>query len=398
MILSHKIQLNPNKKQEQYLQQCVGVSRFVYNWGLSEWKKQYKQELKVSGFNLCKQFNTIKKEQYPWVYNYPKDVNQHPFSNLQNAFNRFFKKQNSYPKFKKKGKHDSFYISNSVVKLKGKYIILSKTMKIKMFEELRFDGKIMSCTISRTADKWFASIAVDIGDYSKERISNNELGIDMGIKNYISCSNGDVIKPLKTLRDSLKKLKRLSRQHSKKQNDSNNKNKSKIKLSRFYYKISCIRKDYINKLTTKLCSENQTIIIENLNIKGLNKNRHLSFSFNDASFGEFVRQLEYKSKIFNSNIIKVGRFFASSKICSNCGCIKDDLKLSDRTYKCLECGFEIDRDFNASLNILNEGRVLMTNEEFKSVDKKALVTYNKVMKLYLDEAEINNKHLLIGVK
>jgi len=377
MILSHKIRIYPNKEQEIILIKSCGIARFTYNWGLSEWKKQYEEGKKPNGRKLCKQFNTIKKERYSWVYECPKDANQHAFINLQNGFNRFFKKISKFPKFKKKGQNDSFYVSNDRFRFLDNSIKLPRIGKVKVSENLRFEGKIISGTISRVADMWFISISVEIEDYEKQRDFDNCIGIDLGIKDFIITSNGYKSGRLNPLKRNLKKLQKLSRKHSRKKKGSKNRNKARIKLARLHYKIACKRKDAIHKVTTQLCKENQFIAIEDLNVKGMIKNHKLSRSITDTGFGEFRRQLEYKCKIWGNKIVEISRFFPSSKMCSNCGCLKQDLKLSDRIYKCEHCGFIIDRDLNASINILNEGlRILMANEELTPMDMKAMAEGN----------------------
>ncbi len=377
MILSHKIRIYPTKKQEILLIKSCGVARFAYNWGLAEWKKQYENGEKPNGNKLKKQFNSIKKSEFTWVYECPKDANQKPFIDLQNSFTRFFKKISGFPKFKKKGQRDSFYISNDQFSIKSGIVKLPRIGNVKISESLRFDGKIMSATISRTADMWFISISVEIKDYQRERIFDNKIGIDLGIKDFIITSNGNKSGRLNPLKQNLKKLRKLSRRHSRKKKGSKNRNKSRIKLAKLHYKITCKRKDSIHKVTNQLCKENQFIAIEDLNVKGMIKNRKLSRSITDVGWAKFRRQLGYKSLIYNNIIIVINRFFPSSKQCSNCGCLKDDLKLSDRIYKCEHCGYIIDRDINASINILNEGlRILMANEEFTSVDMKAMTEGN----------------------
>jgi len=371
--LSHKIRIYPTEEQERVLVCSCGVARFAYNWGLAEWKKQYEEGSKPNANLLKKQFNSIKREQFPWMYDCPKDANQQAFTDLGSAFQRFFKKQGKYPRFKKKGVRDSFYVSNDKFSFCGDYVKLPKIGKVRAAEQLRFTGKINSGTVSRIADKWFISISVDVGDYIKPRVSDAVVGVDLGVKSFVTTSGGVQTDASAFLKCDLKRLRRLSKGHSRKVRGSNNRRKSALRLARLHYKVKCKRSDYIHKLTTRLCSENQAIIVEDLNVRGMLKNRKLSRSIADAGFGEFRRQLEYKCKVYGSCLVKVGRFFPSSKQCSNCGCIKVDLKLSDRVYVCEHCGFVKDRDVNAALNLLGEGlRILVANEEFTLVDKEAL--------------------------
>ncbi len=388
VILSHKIRIYPNKEQEQALIRACGCARFAYNWAKSEWERQYKAGEKPTMFKIKKLWNSIKKEQFPWIYESPKDANIQAIINLGLAFKNFFKKQEKYPKFKKKGINDSFYLSNDNFRVEDKGLFPPKGIGIvKCAEPLRFIGKIMSGTISRTADKWFISIAVDMPDYHKERTGNGNIGIDLGINSLITSSDGIKIIGFSPLKDNLKRLKRLSRQHSRKQKGSNNRRKSTLKLARLHYKITCQRKDVINKITNRLCRENQSVTIENLNVKGMVKNKKLARSISDCSWGEIRRQLEYKAKIYGTEILIADRFFPSSKICSNCGCIRKELKLSERNFKCPDCGFELDRDINAARNLNTLGY-----REFQACGSESSGRNSNIStKLCRDEAGICSK-------
>jgi len=355
MILSHKIQLLPNKGQTIELLKACGCARFAYNWGLAEWTKQYKEGLKPKAKDIKKKFNKIKGEEFPWIYESPKDANQQPFSNLDTAFQKFFKKTAKYPTFKKKGQRDSFYVSNDKVSLSSKHIKLPLIGQINLSEKLRFDGKIQYVVISRTADKWFASIAVDVGSYSKQRMLNEHIGVDLGLKAFATTSAGKVFIAPKPLADKLKKLARLQRRLNRRTKGSKNRFKTKSKIARIFYTISSIRKDFLNKTTTSLCRENQSIVIEDLNVHGMLKNSRLARSISDMGWYEFRRQLAYKSQIFGTDLIIAPRFYPSSKTCSRCGYIKESLKLSERIFVCESCGASIDRDYNAAANLRTLG-------------------------------------------
>lgn len=351
MILSHKIAIDPTKKQRQYFIQACGTARFVYNHALEEWNKQSENGIKPNAREIKKQFNAIKYQQYPWLKDIHRDAHSQPFANLQKAFQSFAKGTSEEPTFHKKGKRDSFYLANDVFLIKGKKARLPKIGWIKLREELRFKGKIMSGTVSREADRWFLSVSVDMGEYKKQRTSDNIVGIDLGISSLATLSTGEKIEGSKPLKRALKKLRRLSRQHSKKKKGSNNRKKSVMKLSRLHARIKHIRQDSLHKLTTRICRENQAVVIEDLAVKNMVKNRKLSRAISDMGWGTFRRQLEYKSLIYDSLLIIADRWFPSSKMCSRCGCIKKDLKLSDRIFKCDNCGLEIDRDENSAINL-----------------------------------------------
>ena len=353
MILSHKIRLNPNKEQKQMLARATGCARFTYNWALAEWKKQYEAGEKPSALKLKKQFNSIKGQEFPWIYDSPKDANQHPFFNLQTAFNNFFKKKSNYPKFKKKYSNDSFYVSNDQFFIIDKIIKLPIIGRVKLSEKLRFNGKIMSGVVSRKADKWFISIAVEVDDYKKDRTLDKTIALDFGIKAFAVDQNGASYDAPKPLRNKLQKLKRYQRVYSRRKDGSQNKKKQRIKVAKIHKEISDLRADFTHKFTTQICRENQTIIIEDLNLKSWSK--MFGKSGIDGGVGEARRQLKYKSLIYNNNLVVIDKWAPTSKSCSNCGCYKSDLKLSDRVFRCVACGHEIDRDWNAAKNIFVSG-------------------------------------------
>ena len=361
MILSHRINLDPTAKQAEALLRACGCARFAWNWALAEWERQYKSGLRPNGNKLRAEFNKIKREQFPWIYKSPKDANQKPFTDLQKAFNRWFKsiKKNSgktrHPRFKCKNEHDSFYMSNDKIRIEDKLINLYGIGPIRLHEPLRFSGKIMSATVSREADRWFISIAVEMKGYHKDRIANGQIGIDLGLKTTIICSDGQRFDAPKPLKANLQRLRRLSRSHSRKQKGSNNRKKSQLRLSRLHARIKHIRLDWLHKITTKLCRENQTICLEDLNVKGMMTNKRLARAISDIGWYEFKRQIEYKSVIYDDQVGIVGRFLPTSKTCSVCGCKKDFLALSERVFRCEDCGAVIDRDDNASINIKTAG-------------------------------------------
>jgi putative transposase len=355
MILSHKIALDPTVKQRIALARACGVARFTWNWALAEWDKQYKTGKKPSAFALKAHWNKMKKKKFPWVYESPKDANQQPFTNLGTAFKRFFTKKAKHPVFKKKGERDRFYVSNDRLRVEGKRIVLPVIGAVRMTEPLRFEGKIIAATISRQADQWFVSIRVDIGDAKRQRTGNGEIGIDLGLKHALVCSDGQLFDAPKPLKENLKRLQRRSRQHSRKQKGSNNRKKSQRRLARLHARIQRIRYDWQHKVTTKLARENQTVCLEDLNVKGMMANRRRSRATQDIGLAEIRRQFEYKTFLYDGRTVVIDRWFPSSKKCSRCGAVKDFIALSERVFRCDRCGFEIDRDLNAARNIRTVG-------------------------------------------
>lgn len=398
LTISHKIELVPNNKAKTHFKKAFGCSRLAYNWGLAKWQEYYKQGVKKSHLELKKEFNAIKKEQYPFVYEVSKYATQQPFLNLNLAFNKFFKdlKQGkiSYPKFKKKRENfGSYYIGGDQVIIKdSKYLKVPNYGLVKMREMIRFNGKINSCTISQSGDKFYASfsILIDKNEYrakhKKPKQTNLALGIDIGLKRFLSLSNGLEInapKPLNKLnRLMIKRARQLSKKlHPKTKGEvlqgvkkSNNYQKTSIKLNKLHRKISNIRSDFLHKLTSSLVANIDYFCLEDLNVKGMMSNHKLAKSISDVSFYEFKRILEYKSAYNNKQIYQVDRFYPSSKICSSCGNIKDNLTLKDRVYICNECGLKIDRDYNASLNLLSQLKqhIGLVQSEFTPADLTAM--------------------------
>jgi putative transposase len=353
MILSHRIELRPTVNQRVAFVKACGVARYAYNWGLAEWKKQYAAGEKPNALALKKQWNQEKPE---WVYDSPKDANQTPFLHLRAAFQKVFKKTAGFPKFKRKGIHDSFSLNNDKFHINDRYARLPKIGSVKMRERLRFTGKIMSGTVSRDADRWFLSVAVDVGEnYRRERTGNAVVGVDLGITTAATLSTGEKIEGPKPLKKLLTILRRRSRQHSRKKKGSQNRRKSAMSLARLHRRIKCQRHDFLHKLTTRLCRENQTVVIEDLNVKGMMANHKLARAISDIGLSEFRRQVEYKSKLYDDELVEADRWFPSTKTCNRCGLV-NDIPLSQRVYKC-ECGHVEDRDVNAAKNLRDYPRL-----------------------------------------
>ena len=384
VIRGQIIELNPNNKQATYFKKACGVARFAYNWALAEWQKQYQEDkayresCEQSGLainedqlnipsegKLRKQLNAIKREQFPFMMEVTKCAPQIAIKQLGDAYKHFFKGESKYPQFRKKGKNDRFSLSNDLFKLKNKnnqhFIQIPKLGGVRMKEGLRFTGKIMSATISTRGEKWFVSINIELSEAIQPLPKTQQsVGLDLGITHLVTLSDGTKIQAPKPLKNYLKKLRRLNKSLSRKQKGSNNRAKAKAKLSRLYYRISNIRKDFLHKLTTKLIRKFDVICLEDLNVKGMIKNRRLSRAIHDLGFYELKRQLFYKANQFGKTVKSVERFFPSSKTCSCCGFKLEKLSLSVRKWTCEKCGAEHDRDINASINILNFANKVLT--------------------------------------
>ena len=398
IYIAHKIELLPNNKAKTHFRKAFGCARLSYNWGKDRWEYYYKQGIEKSYLDLKKEFNAIKKTQFPFVYEVSKYATEQPFFNLNRAFQKFFRDLEqgkvSYPKFKKKKANSgSYYIAGEQTVIKdGKYLKIPNLGLVKMREKLRFEGKITSVTISQRGDKFFASFNMQISreeyiqTHPKAKSNNLALGIDLGLKSFLSLSNGLEVKAPKPLDRLERLLVRRSRQLSKKQHAktkqealqgvkrSNNYQKASLKLNKLHRRIANIRGDFLHKTTSCLVKNVQYFCLEDLNVQGMMRNHRLAKSLADVSFYEFKRQLTYKAEYNDREIHQVDRFYPSSKLCSNCGSLKADLTLSDRVYSCDKCGAHLNRDYNASLNLLSQlkkhiGEVL---PEFTPADLTAL--------------------------
>jgi putative transposase len=354
---AHKIRLKPNNKQANHFAKACGVSRFAYNWGLAEWKKQYNAGGKPRAYDLVKRFNSIKRTKYPFVTEVTKCSPERAIKNLDSAFRNLFQSMRAgrkpeFPRFKRKGIKDSFYIASDLFRFNGKRVRIPKLGWVKMRESLRFKGKVMSATVSRTAGKWFISVHVEIETQAPIAIGPT-IGVDVGLKKLAVTSDGEVFDNPKALKRAEKRMRLLNKAVSRKKKDSNNRKKAAMKLARQHYRVSCIRKDAIHKATTAITKGCSAIGIEDLNVKGMLKNHKLAKALSDASIAEFLRQIECKAKWRGVIVVKADRFFPSSKTCSACSCVKWTFKLKTRIYHCNYCGFEADRDLNAAINLKN---------------------------------------------
>ena len=352
---AHKIKLYPTKNQKIFFAKSFGVARFSYNWALNKWEDYYNNGENPNAQKLVKHLNSIKKTEFPWMQETGKCCSQYAIHDLEDAYKRFRKGKSLIPKFKKKTEKDSFLAIENKEQFKQKdfKIWIPRLGWVKCAENLRFEGKINNVVISRNGDVFFASVNLVSNETPIVCENQATVGVDLGIKTLLTCSDGKVFENPKALKNNIKSLNRLQRGFSRKQKGSNNRKKQLLKLSKKHYKISCIRKNAIHQATSYLVNNYGKIVIETLKPKNMSKNRHISQSVLDASFGEISRQLAYKCLWNGVELVKANQWFASSKICSCCGNKKETLKLSVREYKCENCGLEIDRDLNAAINLAN---------------------------------------------
>lgn len=360
---AYKYRIYPNAEQRQKIAQHFGCTRFVYNWGLENKIRAYQQDRKtLSCFDLINRLKELKAEN-EWLKEVDSQSLQMALRDLDNAYTRFFREKKGFPKFhSKQNSRQSYQIPQRCL------ILDSKTVKIPKLGEVRakihrdFQGKAGTWTVSRTSTgKYFVSIVSDEKS-QKPRTSENTIGIDLGIKTYATCSNGEKIDNPKWLRNSQKRLVVLQRRASKKTKGSNRRKKANLRTAKCYEKITNQRKDWQHKWSAKLVSENQVICLEDLSVSNMLKNHKLARAIQECAWSNFVSKLEYKSEWYGTQIVKIGRFEPSSKICS-CGGINHELTLADRVWTCKKCGQTHDRDLLASQNILNFGLKLISGSE-----------------------------------
>lgn len=351
---THKIALDPNNKQRKWFAQQCGYARFAYNQALADFKKHRAETGEyLSAGELDARFNVYKKE-YAWTADMDQVVSQQSiYKHLGAAITNWVKKLARFPRFKKKGIRDSFSSTNQSTEIKGKRIRLPKIGWIKMFEKLRFEGKISSVTISRTAHRWFASITVETENtIAVDKNSTHPvIGIDVGINTLATCSDGSKYENPRPLKRYEKKLARFQRRLSKRVQGSKNWYKQKAKIARLHYRIACIRDDAHHKATTDIVNRVSGIGVETLKVSNMLKHKKLAKALSDSALGGFLSMLKTKAAARGIKPKEAAQFFASSKTCSSCGHKKDDLKLSERTYHCGACGISIDRDVNAAINL-----------------------------------------------
>jgi putative transposase len=346
---THKIQIDPICKQEVYLRKACGIARFAWNWALSKWEEKYKAGLKVNALELKKEFNRKKEQDFPWVYEVTKYACQQPFLHLQKAFLGFFNKKAKYPKYKKKGIHDSFYIGGDQVQIREKQVKIPNLGWVRLRESLRFDGKINGVTITRRADRWFISVHMETSQLPKACESQAAVGVDLGLKTFATLSNGTAIPSHQPLKKKLDRLKRLQRKLSRRKQGSKNRVKAKNAVAKMHYTIANSRSDFLHKVTTGLTEQYKHIVIEDLDIKQMVRGKRMSRAIMDCGWHEFRRQLGYKAELRGNKIFVADKWYASSKRCSGCGHCKEELLLSERTYTCTQCGISLDRDHNAAI-------------------------------------------------
>lgn len=370
MDIAFKTQLLPNNKQRTYFAKASGIARFTWNWALAEWDRQYAMHKdgngdRPSGMALKRQFNALKKSDFPWVYEVTKYASQQPFISLQKAFSDWMKDLKSTkpqhlkkrrPRFKKKGKAaDSFYVGGDQVKVDGSRVKVPNLGWVRMAEPVKYGGHINSMTISRKADKWFVSFSMNVEVCPLPSKNQARCGVDLGIKALATISQGDIREweSPKPLQQALCKIARYQRRLAKKSKGSAGYRKLKNRIARLHKRIGDIRANTLHQITSYLSTHFAEVVIEDLNVKGMMANRKLARHIADVGFYEFRRQMTYKMDWRGGVLTIADRWYPSSKLCSECGSHRPDLTLKDRVYLCNACGHQECRDFNASKNLEN---------------------------------------------
>ena len=387
MLKAIKIRLYPSDDQVIYLNKLFGCSRFIYNKCLNYKIDTYEKEKKSTNIKDTGKFLTSLKSEFIWIKESHSKVLQQSLINLESAYKNFFREKKGFPNYKSKHSNQSVRFPYDAIlksRINGNRINIINALKDIHFKCSRSDEKylnknqdlIKSGTLSKNkSGQYYFSILIDKPNKTLKS-ADGFIGLDLGIKDFIVTSEGQKYENLKSTRNNQNKLSRLQREVSKKQKGSNNRNKARIRLAKFNNKINNQKEYYLHSVVNQLLSENQTIVMEDLNVSGMLKNHKLAKSVQELSLNKFKTILKYKSEWYGRELIFVDRFFPSSKLCGECGYKNDQLSLKDRTWICPECGTIHDRDLNAANNIKSEGykiKIGLSSPELTLQESKTLV-------------------------
>ena len=364
-IRGYRYRAYPDKKQQEFFFKNFGSCRYVYNHYLAKRKAEWEEWHDTMSYNdTAKDLaNNLKKEN-EWLKEADSSALQQSLRHLDNAYQNFFSKRAGYPKFKRRRSDQSYRTmnNNNSIRIEGDVIRLPKAGKIKIVKTRKFEGRILSATVTMTlSGRYYISLQVE-EEYEYLPNKGGKLGIDAGLTVLYTDSKNNKIENPGTLSKHEKRIRRLQRELSRKKNGSKNREKARIRLAREHEKVADIRNDFQHKMTYRLASDNQVVCIEDLNVKGMMRNHRLAGSISDASWSEFFRKLEYKMADRGGTLIRVPRTFPSSQKCSCCGRQNREVRdLSVRTWICPECGTKHDRDVNAAVNILAKGLEMLAS-------------------------------------
>jgi len=360
IIRAYKRELDPNNRTKTLLSKNAGASRFAYNWSLARRIERFNTQEDKEKFTNSKQelkeLVKIKQQEFPWMLEVSNRSVESAIRDLDRAFSNFWKNHKSsgigFPRFKKKGVSvDSFRLYGSIKPL-SRYIQLPKLGKIRLKEKIeKITGRITSATVSRVADRWYVFLLVEEEIEEPKPIEGRIVGIDLGINSFAMVSDDTEIESPRPLKKLEKKLNKAQKAKDRKEKCSKNRRKAVLQLARIHRKIANIRSDFLHRISTELTKTKATIVVEDLNVKGMMKNHRLAKSISDQGWGMFVRFLEYKTGWYGSELLFADRWFASSKICHNCDYRLKKLPLHIREWTCPQCGTPHKRDKNASINL-----------------------------------------------
>lgn len=351
ILRAYKYELDLNNVQRTHCLQHAGAARWAFNWGLRQKQDAYARGDKTpTAIDLHRQLNELKRTDIPWMYEVSKCAPQEALRDLDRAYRNFFAKRARFPRFKSRKRGIGGFRLTGAIHSKGRTVTLPRLGILRVKEEMAVQGRILSATVRERAGRWFVSFQVERSiDVSENQ--GPSVGVDLGVSSLATLSDGRVIPNPRALGAKLVHLKRLQRRLARAEKGSNRRKRLKARIATLHYRIACVRQDTLHKLTTELARAYGAVGIEDLNVSGMLKNRSLARVISDCGFAEFRRQLEYKCQWYGSRLVVHDRFFPSTKTCSACGQVKEEMSLADRTYHCDGCGLILDRDLNAARNL-----------------------------------------------
>ena len=368
ILRAFKTELDPNDRQRTAFVQYAGAARFCFNWGLAAMKEAYEQERKTRVMDEKKRLNAVKAQEFPWLGQVPYTVLESAFDNLDSAYQNFFrrvkqgKEKPGFPKFKSRKRGIGGFTVRGSLQIKDGYIRIPTPRGTRSLGWIRLKergylptepAKLLSFNISERAGRWFVSAQVEVDIPDPAPNTGDPMGVDLGIKVLAACSDGTIFENPKALVSAERKLARLQRELARRKKGGKNWQKTKCKIARCHYRIACIRRHAQHQVSHYVTAKTKprAVAIEDLNVKGMLQNGHLSKAVSDAGMYEVRRQIEYKAKWNGVEVVTASRWYPSSKTCSACGSVKPLLSLSERTFYCEECGATFDRDYNAAMNL-----------------------------------------------